>query len=57
MNCPDEIRKNCWSYRLNLGLECWRLRKKVREKSSWPNQRKCNTCEFFQIINLKFNVE
>jgi len=22
MNCPDELRKNCWAYHLNLGIEC-----------------------------------
>jgi len=47
MNCPDEIRKNCWAYRLNLGLECWLLRKKARKspiRSSWQNQRKCSNC-------------
>jgi len=51
MNCPDEIRKNCWAYRLNLGLECWLLRKKARNKSSWPNSRKCSNCKFFKMIN------
>ena len=55
MNCPDEIRKNCWAYRLNLGLECWLLRKKARKKSSWPNPRKCSNCKFFKMINQKFN--
>ena len=51
----EEIRKKCWAYRLNLGLECWLFRKKIRKKSSMPIPRKCINCKFFKMINQKFN--
>jgi hypothetical protein len=57
MNCPEEVRKNCWAYRLNFGLECWLLRKNIRKKSSWQRRRKCNNCKFYNIICQKFNIE
>ena len=57
MNCPDENRNNCWAYRLNLGLECWLIRRKVCKKFSWQNKRNCINCKFFKMINKKFNIE
>lgn len=56
MNCPDENKKNCWAYRLNLGLECWLLRKKIAKEFSWQNPRKCRNCKFFNMLHLKFKV-
>jgi hypothetical protein len=28
MVCPENLRKKCWAYRLNLGKEYWILREK-----------------------------
>jgi len=57
INCPDDIKKNCWAYRLNLGLECWLIRRKLRNECSWQSSRKCCNCNFFKMINQKFYIE
>jgi hypothetical protein len=57
MKCPNEKRKKCWAYRLNLGLECWIIRKKALNKSNWQKQKKCSNCKFYIMICQKFNIE
>ncbi|MHA2431565.1 MAG: hypothetical protein ACXACC_11135 [Promethearchaeota archaeon] len=39
MSCPDEVRKNCLVYRLNLGLECWLHRKKQVKNLTGKNRK------------------
>lgn len=51
MNCPEEIRKKCWAYRLNLGKECWILCKKSNKKFNWKNNMDYFRCEFYDYIS------
>jgi len=51
MNCPEKIRKKCWSYRLNLGKECWILKEKARKKFNWKNTMDYFNCEFYDYIS------
>jgi hypothetical protein len=50
MNCPEQIRKKCWAYRLNLGKECWILSKKAHKKYNWKKTKDFSHCEFYNFI-------
>jgi hypothetical protein len=51
LDCPENIRKKCWVYRLNLSRECWIVRKKAIKKFNWRNPEDCNTCNFYNTIS------
>ena len=57
MNCSDEIRKKCLTYRLNLGSKCLLLRRKVRKKSNWQYPLNWSNCKFFNknVKNIPLN--
>ena len=57
MNCSESTRKKCWAYRLNLGLECWQIRKKARDSKNWNNNRQCINCKFYDLLNNKFGIK
>jgi len=57
MDCPENIRKKCWAYRLNVSNECWILRKKLENKITWNSVRNCNNCKFFNYISNRNNFK
>jgi len=58
MNCPDNIKKNCWAYRLNMSRECWILRKKAKKDFKWMNDKDCEDCKFYNLFyNYKTNYK
>jgi len=50
MQCPEEMRKHCWAYRLNLGKECWILKSK-NPNHNFYNKIECKDCSYYQIYN------
>ncbi len=53
MNCPKDLRKMCWAYRLNLGKACCILREKARKEFNWKNPKGCTNCDFYSYISKK----
>ena len=53
MNCPKDLRKECWAYRLNSSKECWIVREKAHKEFSWKNLEGCNNCDFYDYISVQ----
>jgi hypothetical protein len=53
-NCQEEIRKDCWAYRLNLGWECWLLREKTSGTWNKKVSRTCEKCKYRKLIKDQF---
>jgi len=53
MDCPEDIRGECWAYRLNLSRECWILREKACKEFNRRKPEGCINCEFFNYYKSK----
>jgi hypothetical protein len=53
MDCPENLRRDCWVYRLNFGKQCWNLKEKARREFNWNNTGGCFNCKFYDHISRK----